>query len=185
MTSLPPWGDTAVVGGCVSRIDGAERVSGAARFTIDVILPDMLHAAILRCPHAHARVARVDASRAKRLAGVHAVLTPDSPGADIAWYGAGEGARSRLLDPHCRYEGEEVAAVAAETIEQAREALEAIETEIAEMEVALDELGARVNAASERGDTATVGELGERYEALQDELEDLMARWEALAAASS
>jgi xanthine dehydrogenase YagR molybdenum-binding subunit len=169
MTSLPPWGDTAVVGGRVSRIDGAERVSGTARFTVDVILPDMLHAAILRCPHAHARVRRVDASRARRCPGVHAVLTPDSPGADIAWYGGREDARSRLLDPHCRYEGEEVAAVAAETIEQAREALEAIDVDFEPLPFVRDAAqalrpdaprlhdggaGSRAPSVYERGDVA-------------------------------
>ena len=117
-----PWGETRVVGKPLPRIDAYERVSGTAVFPRDVALPDMLHAAILRCPHAHARVVAVDASAALAMPGVRAVLTPDSPGADIPWYDG----TSRLLDPHCRYEGEEVAAVAAETPQQARDALRAV-----------------------------------------------------------
>lgn len=127
MSPLPPWGETKVVGQPLPRVDAHERVTGSAVYARDLVLPDMLHAAILRCPHAHARVRRVDVSKAERMPGVAAVVTGSSPGADLPWYQAREGrAFSRLFDPHCRHEGEEVAAVAAETEAQAREALSAI-----------------------------------------------------------
>ena len=62
---LLPWtGETKLVGKPVPRVDAYERVSGAAEYTYDVVLPDMLHAAILRCPHAHALVKSVDTSAA-------------------------------------------------------------------------------------------------------------------------
>jgi xanthine dehydrogenase YagR molybdenum-binding subunit len=108
-------------------VDGHERVSGTAVYPSDVVLPDMLHAAILRCPRAHARVRTIDASPAERMPGVRAVLTGVSPDANIPWYRGLEAGSSTLFDAHCRYAGDEVAAVAAETIWQARDALRAIE----------------------------------------------------------
>ena len=51
-----PWTTTRVVGTRRPRVDAYERVSGTAVYPSDVILPDMLYGAILRCPHAHARV---------------------------------------------------------------------------------------------------------------------------------
>jgi xanthine dehydrogenase YagR molybdenum-binding subunit len=122
-----PWAETRVVGKPLPRVDAYDRVSGSAIYPSDVILPDMLHAAILWCPHAHAMVKSVDTSKAERLPGVHALLTSSSPGADLPWFGGPGGTfASRLFDPHCRYEGEEVAAVAADTIYQAWDAARAI-----------------------------------------------------------
>ena len=61
-----PWpADTAVVGKPVVRVDAYDRVSGSAIYPSDVILPDMLHAAVLWCPHAHAMVKSVDTSAAE------------------------------------------------------------------------------------------------------------------------
>ena len=57
---MPPWSETKVVGKPLQRVDAYERVSGTAVYPLDFALPDMLHAAILRCPHAHARVKSVD-----------------------------------------------------------------------------------------------------------------------------
>jgi xanthine dehydrogenase YagR molybdenum-binding subunit len=122
-----PWGETSVVGKPLPRIDAYARVSGSATYTLDIMLPGMLHAAILRCPHAHAQVRKVDANGASKQPGVAAVLTDEDPAAAIPWYDeADKGAQSRLFDPHCRYAGEEVAAVAAETPYEAADALGAI-----------------------------------------------------------
>jgi len=120
-----PWGKTDVVGTRRPRVDGYERVSGTAVYPSDVVLPGMLYGAILRCPHAHAQVRSVDATAARGMPGVVAVVTGDSPEAkDLQWgYG---GMLTKLFDPHCRHEGEVVAAVAAETPYQARDALKAI-----------------------------------------------------------
>ena len=85
-----PWQATTVVGKRTPRIDGYERVSGTAIYTSDVILPDMLYAAVLRCPHAHATVKKVDTSRAEKMPGVAAIITDTSPGADIPWYSGPE-----------------------------------------------------------------------------------------------
>ncbi|HET8645632.1 MAG TPA: molybdopterin cofactor-binding domain-containing protein, partial [Vicinamibacteria bacterium] len=138
MTALRPWEETTVVGRRQPRIDGYERVSGSAVYAIDVTLPDMLHAAILRCPHAHALVKKVDTARAAAMPGVRAVLTAESPGADIPWYFSRGGAHGRLFDRHCRHQGEEVAAVAADTLEHARAALRAVAVEYEELPFVLD-----------------------------------------------
>jgi xanthine dehydrogenase YagR molybdenum-binding subunit len=124
-----PWGETRVIGKPLPRVDAYERVSGTAVFPFDVTLPDMLHAAILRSPHAHALVTRVDTSAAEKMPGVRAVITGATPGCDIPWYGGRGGSLSKLFDPHCRYEGEEIAAVAAETPYQAWDAVRAITVE--------------------------------------------------------
>ncbi len=123
---MPPWGETKVVGTRQPRVDAYERVSGSAVYPRDFTLPDMLHAALLLCPHPHARVKAIDTSAAEKMPGVRAVLTGRSPGADVPWYGRGDKAASRLFDDHLRHEGDEVAAVAAETPDQAFDALRAI-----------------------------------------------------------
>src|SRR5512146_577675 len=87
-TTPKPWGETRFVGKPIHRVDGYERVSGTAEYTADVTLPDMLHAAILRCPHGHAQVKRVDTSRAREMPGVRAVITDADKEARIPWYGA-------------------------------------------------------------------------------------------------
>ena len=65
------------IGERVPMIDAFARVTGSIEYVLDMELPGMLHARILRSPHAHARVVRVDASAATRLPGVIAVLTRD------------------------------------------------------------------------------------------------------------
>ena len=127
------WENTKVVGGEKPRIDAYERLSGAAIYPSDVVLPDMLYGAVLRCPHAHANVLSVDTSAAEAMPGVVAIITDKTPGTDIPWQPSQSAPASRLFDPHCRYEGEAVAAVAAETPYQAKDALRAIKVEYEEL----------------------------------------------------
>ena len=126
-----PWAKTSVVGQPIPRIDGYERVSGTAVYTADLVLPDMLYGAILGCPHPHAVVQKIDTSRAEKLPGVRAVICGATKGADVPWNYSRSGPAVKLFDPDCRFEGEAVAAVAAETPYQARDALRAIEVEYA------------------------------------------------------
>ncbi len=157
---LPPWKETRVVGQRAPRVDAYERVSGSATYTNDLVLPDMLHAVIVRCPHAHARVVRVDTTRAMHMPGVRAVITGTSPGASIPWYFGVQGPTSRIFDDHCRYAGEEVAAVAAESVHQAWDAARAIDVEyevlpfVVDMDDALDAGAAQVH---ESGNLAASG----------------------------
>jgi len=147
MDSNPkPWGETTVVGKPIPRIDGRERVSGEAVYPADELLPDMLYAAILRCPHAHAMVKKVDLSKAREMPGVRAILSDADREAQVPWFphpADRNKSASRLFDPHCRCEGEEIAAVAAETQLQAWDAVRAIQVEyeklpfVSDMESAL------------------------------------------------
>jgi CO/xanthine dehydrogenase Mo-binding subunit len=116
------------------RIDALPKVTGQAVYTEDLPLPPgTLYGAILRSPYAHARLVSIDARQAERLPGVHAVVTREhlgnlNPFLDPASYGAeGEGAAPLVALEKVRYEGEPVAAVAAETPTLARQALDCIE----------------------------------------------------------
>ena len=135
----PPWGDeTRVVGEGLPRVDGYERASGSARFPSDVVLPEMAHGAILGCPHPHARVVAVDTREAEAMPGVYAVISRNTADANPAWdYDAG--ADGRLFEEHCRFEGDAVAAVAAETPYRAADALRAIRVEYEELPFVSDE----------------------------------------------
>ncbi len=135
---LPPWGETRVIGKALPRVDAYDRVSGSAVYTRDLSLPGMLHAVIVRCPHAHARVKRVDTSAAEKLPGVRGILTGDTPEAKVPWYAGEKGPLSWLFDPHCRHEGEEVAAVAAETLDQAHDAARAVKVEYESLPFVVD-----------------------------------------------
>ncbi|MDX1740174.1 MAG: xanthine dehydrogenase family protein molybdopterin-binding subunit, partial [Rhodothermales bacterium] len=134
-----PWTDTRVVGKPLPRVDAYERVSGSAVYPSDVTFQDMLYGAILRCPHAHARVISVDTSAAEKMPGVRAVITGRTPEADIPWYWNAAGqVIGKLFASHCRYEGEAVAAVAAETPYQARDAARSIVVEYEELPFVTD-----------------------------------------------
>ncbi|WP_035968913.1 xanthine dehydrogenase family protein molybdopterin-binding subunit [Bradyrhizobium sp. WSM1417] len=116
------------------RIDGRQKVLGEVRFTTDFSWPGMTHAKILRSPVPHARIRSIDASRARALRGVLAVVT----GADIAtmpdpFYGVGIRDQPVLAIDKVRYVGDMVAAVVAEDEATAFRALELIEVEYAEL----------------------------------------------------
>ena len=109
------------IGVSLPRRDLPEKLTGEAIYTADVRLPGMLHGAILRSPYAHARILAVDASQAAGLPGVYAVLTPfDAPSGRVA-------PDMPILDTKARFVGDEVAAVAAEDEDTARQALRLIE----------------------------------------------------------
>ena len=120
------WDETTLVGKRIPRLDEYERVSGTAVYPSDITLPNMIYGAVLRCPHPHAAVKKVDVSRAEKMPGVRAVITGQSSEAKkLKWtYGSYSGP---LLETHCRFEGEAVAAVAADTHFQAWDAVRAID----------------------------------------------------------
>jgi xanthine dehydrogenase YagR molybdenum-binding subunit len=121
-----PWGEDAdlhVVGQRVARMDATEKVTGVARYTADVQLPGMLHAAILRAPVARGRVTELDLSFALTLDGVRgAVSIDDVP--DVKIDGV------RLFDRTIHYANQPLAAICADTLEIAQRALNAIVLEI-------------------------------------------------------
>ncbi len=121
----PPWGEFRHVGRASRKVDGLAKATGAAVYTDDIALPGMLHAKLLRSPHAHARILSIDATRARRLPGVHAVIT----GQDLlVKYGIIPWTQDEtaLAVDKVRYVGEPVAAVAAVDEDTANEALKLI-----------------------------------------------------------
>lgn len=117
-----PWGDDAelhVVGQRVRRMDAIEKVTGQARYTADVQLAGMLHAAFLRAPIARGRVTALDLSSALALPGVRGALTIDGV-PDIKLDGV------PLFDRAIHYANQPLAAICADSIEIAERAVRAI-----------------------------------------------------------
>ncbi|MDE2789558.1 MAG: xanthine dehydrogenase family protein molybdopterin-binding subunit [Paracoccaceae bacterium] len=114
-----------VVGTRPVRPDGVDKVTGRARFGADAYAPGMLHGAILRSPHAHARILRLDTAAAKAAPGVKAVVTRK----DFAEGQTGENwnvLENIMADGKVLYDGHAVAAVAATSVFAARDALKRI-----------------------------------------------------------
>jgi len=127
---------TRIVGTNVLRRQDPRLLTGRGTFVADVKRPGMLHLAILRSPHAHARLVRLDASAARRLPGVHLILT----GRDIAArvkplpvLRVGKRLRAKpypvLPTDKAIYVGQPLAAVVADSRAKAEDALERIEVE--------------------------------------------------------
>ena len=131
----------------VTRLDALEKVTGRAKYTHDVKRPGMLYAALVTCPHAHARVLGVDVSKAEKMPGVKATIVANN--LEVA-----------------RHAGWIIAAVAADTIQQARDAARAVKVNYEELLFAIDtdealgedspmaEGAAKPSTTRERGDVA-------------------------------
>ena len=117
------------VGHNVKRVDGIEKVTGAAKYVGDITVPGMLYGRILRSNYPHARIRSIDASRAEALPGVVAVLTA----ADITDLHPIYNGRPVIAINKVRYVGEPVAAVAAEDLATAEEALALIHVDYEEL----------------------------------------------------
>jgi len=108
----PGWGPNdkhTLLNHRLTRVDGPLKVTGSARYTYDVRLPNMLYGRIRRCPHAHARLTKFDSSAAAKIAGVKAII--QTPLKEF------------------RFAGSPIAAVAATTPEIAEDATRAIVVE--------------------------------------------------------
>jgi CO/xanthine dehydrogenase Mo-binding subunit len=125
-----------VIGQPVARVDNKGKVTGEARYTTDVLLPGTLWAKTLRSPYSHARIIHIDTSRAEKAEGVRAVLT----GKDVAGilYGRRYRDISILAQERARFLGERVAAIAADTPEEAEHALELIQIDYEELAAVFD-----------------------------------------------
>ncbi len=107
----PDFEKRNLIGQRISRLDGPVKVSGRATYSYDVQRPGLLHGAILRCPHAHARISKLDVAPARAMKGVRAIRVIQDVGSEIQW----------ALD--------EIVFVAAETELIARDAVRAIVVE--------------------------------------------------------
>ena len=137
--------NTTVVGQSVIRPDADEKVRGGKGFPVNVSLPGMLHAKLLRSPYPHARILKIDASRAEELPGVKAVLLPkDVPQIKFCpVYFVPTLAPSMIQDmlimsDTVRYAGQPVAAVAATSPEIAEQALQLIDVDYEELPAVFD-----------------------------------------------
>lgn len=129
-----------VVGTSVLRAEGGDKVSGRTLYTADVNLPGLLWGRILRSPHPHARIKRIDIAKAHQVSGVKAIIT----GADAKDCLIGKQIRDMpaLCWDTVRFIGDRVAAVAAETVDAAEEALSLIDVEYQELPAVFDPLKA-------------------------------------------
>ena len=140
-----------VVGHATPKIDAIERASGKAAYTGDIQLPGMLYARVLRSPHAHARIRKIDTSKAAALPGVKAVITHET--CAVVW-GAGGVAggqqyndevkkitkqRRYAFNNPVRFVGEPVAAVAAIDRHTAEDALQLVEVDYEVLDHVLDQ----------------------------------------------
>jgi len=141
-----------VVGRSERKVDGVGLVTGQPKFVADVDLSGVLHVKILRSPHAHARILRIDTTEAEGIEGVACVLThKNTPPTRHTTAGQGFPEPSpydtRMFDNKVRFVGDRVAAVAAETEEIAVLALEAIQVEYEQLDPVLSINDAKRNGA--------------------------------------
>lgn len=121
-----------VVGRAKPRLDGEDKVTGKALYTVDIELPGMAHGKILRSPYPHAKLLRVDCRKAAMCPGVYGVFSRDDL-RGLGSYGAAYKDQSIVAFDKVRYVGDPVAAVAAIDAAAAEEALERIEVDYEEM----------------------------------------------------
>lgn len=118
-------GEYRYIGKTIPRKDAGEIVTGSITYLSDIKLPHMLYGKVLRSPHPHAIIRKIDKGRAEALPGIRAVLTY----ADLPDWRGGTPRYVRPLDRKVRYVGDGVALVAATSEESAVEALDLIEVE--------------------------------------------------------
>src|SRR5262245_17658240 len=145
-----------IVGHPVIRHDARDKVQAATAYAADWAMPGMLHAVVVRSPYPSARIVRIDTAAARAMRGVAAVLTAadvprntlwtDVPGQTTA-VGPLRARLHVLAEERVRHQGEPVALVAAETLEQARAGAEVAEVEYAPCPGVFDPEGALAPAA--------------------------------------
>lgn len=128
---------TAPAGIALERHDAPGKISGTSVYAGDFALPAMLVGKVLRSPYPHARIVSIDTERARRVPGVHAVLTGMDLPPDVR---VGRNMRDMpvLARDRVRFVGEKVAAVAAESAAIAQQAVELIDVEYAELPAVFD-----------------------------------------------
>lgn len=120
---MASWGearDSRLIGQRIPRLSGADKVTGKAKYTFDVNQPGMLYGRILGSPVAHAEITAINLSEAEALPGVKAAIPLIEPGKRV------------------RYQGQEIAAVAAETDDIAKDAIRLIRFDYEELPYVVD-----------------------------------------------
>jgi len=119
--SWPKQGTTTLLGKEVDRTDGLAKATGTAKYAYDINLPNMLVAKLLGCPHAHAKIKKIDVSAAEKVPGVVNIQLMQKDGAEVKWQG----------DP--------IAAVAAENEAAAAQGVAAIKVDYEPLDVFVSE----------------------------------------------
>jgi len=147
------------VGVAIPRPDGPEKVTGQVQYVADIKPRGMLHAKLLRSPHAHARIVKVDTSRAKALPGVRAVLTArDIPELKRK---APTRAHAVLAIDRVVFVGQPIAAVAADELAIAEEACDLIDVQYEVLPASVDPLKAMQVGAPPVADAGTEADTSE------------------------
>jgi len=162
MATLEKPNQFKVIGTSPLRHDGVDKVTGRAAYGADIRLPGMLYGAVLRSPHAHAKILSIDTSEAEKLNGVHAVVTAkDFPDLESKIVELGESVIDRkyqsnnvLARDKVLYFGHAVAAVAATNLHVAQEAVNLIKVEYEVLTPVLD-----VRKAMESGSPILLDDL--------------------------
>jgi CO/xanthine dehydrogenase Mo-binding subunit len=164
-----------LVGTNVPMVGAVAKVTGAVSYIANLEFPGQLFAKALRSPYPHAKLIRVDASKAAALAGVRAVVTRDDLSALNPYFGTGVEDQPVVVIDKIRYAGDIVAAVAADSREIAEEAVTLIETDYEELPAVTDILeAAKSNAPiihEQHVDKAAGGNIHGVYRAASGDIE--------------
>src|SRR5436190_4793259 len=159
MSVMKTTRDVRGVGLSIPRPDGPEKVTGRVQYVADITPRGLLHAKLLRGPHAHAKIVRIDTSKAKALPGVRAVLTArDIPELKPK---APTRAHAVLAIDRVVFAGQPVAAVAADEVAIAEEALDLIEVQYEVLPAAIDPLKAMLPGAPGVAELGTEADTSE------------------------
>ncbi|WP_116947640.1 xanthine dehydrogenase family protein molybdopterin-binding subunit [Jiangella endophytica] len=167
-----------VVGRSVRRPDLIEKVTGAAEYCVDVTMPGMAHAKIVRSDRAHARITGIDVAAALESPGVVAVVTADDIAALYARFGHIISDHWILATGKVRYYGEPVAVVVAETVAAAADAVELVLVSYEDLPAVMDVDAALAGGAPlvhEQSYDATGDESFQNLSHLEDEADDTEA----------
>ncbi|HEY2918172.1 MAG TPA: xanthine dehydrogenase family protein molybdopterin-binding subunit [Candidatus Binatia bacterium] len=155
--------EIADIGKTFRRLDYETKVTGSAQYLADMSVAGMCHGKILRSPYPHARITRIDASKALKVPGVVAVLTRDDILHDQGiepFYGPVFKDQTIVATEKVRHVGDPVAAVAALTVDAAEEALRLIEVDYEELPAVLNVQDAIKQNATLVHETVRIPESG-------------------------
>jgi CO/xanthine dehydrogenase Mo-binding subunit len=159
MSTMKTTRDVKGVGVSIPRPDGPEKVTGRVQYVADIQPKGLLHAKLLRSPHAHAKIVSIDTSAARALPGVRAVLTAkDIPHLKKK---APTRAHAVLAIDRAVFMGQPVAAVAADELAIAEEALDLIKVEYQVLPASIDPLKAMLPGAPPVADAGTEADTSE------------------------
>ena len=159
MSTMKTTRDVKGVGVSIPRPDGPEKVTGRVQYVADIKPRGMLHAKLLRSPHAHANILRIDTSRAKAYPGVRAVITA----ADIPQLKkkAPTRAHAVLAIDRVVFVGQPVVAVAADELSIAEEALDLITVEYDVLPSSVDPIASMQPGAAPVAEAGTKADTSE------------------------